>query len=153
MVIHLGEYLISKCIIQMNELQWILQIQEIDFVSVSADWLRSFKLIWPIYCSITGQNKNLSETTRKELWVKNKRSAALHTSAGPWRLCATSSLTQKFDLSWVQHKPQGFQAFQNACSSFLEPCSSLYSSSGKIPLTENCPSDTVWSFVISIWQW
>ena len=35
-------------IIQTNESQWILQIQEIDFLSASADWLSSFKLIGPI---------------------------------------------------------------------------------------------------------
>lgn len=125
----------------MNELQWILQIQEIDFVSASADWLSSFKLKWPIYCSITGQNKNPSEITRKDLWVKNKRSAALHTSAGPCRLCPNSSLTQRSDLRWAQDKPQEFQIFQNACSSFLKPCSSP--NSGKISPIKKSVSDCV----------
>lgn len=96
-------------IIQTNESQWILQIQEIDFVSASADWLSSFKLLWPIYCNITGQNKNPSETSGKELGVKNKRSATLHRSAGLCRLCATSSLNQQSDLSQAQDSPKSFR--------------------------------------------
>lgn len=143
-VIHLVEYLITKWYFS-NECVAMNFPNTGNRFCICKCWLiKLFQTNMPIYCSITGHNKNPSEATKKEIWVKNKRSGALHASAGPYRLCATSSVTQKSELSWVQDKPQGFQAFQNVCSSFLEPCSSPYSSSGKIPPTENNPSDTVW---------